>query len=78
MQTLQPFTNDFERADIHDLLSPDILHQLVKGTFKDHLVSWVEEYLNRKHGKKKAAEIISDIDERYATYVRMRYSLSLE
>jgi Plavaka transposase len=41
----KPFTNDFPRADIHELISPDILHQLIKGTFKDHLVTWVEEYL---------------------------------
>ncbi|KAG1838891.1 hypothetical protein F4604DRAFT_1885392 [Suillus subluteus] len=37
---LIPFTNDFPRADIHELLSPDILHQIIKGTFKDHLVDW--------------------------------------
>ncbi|EMD30276.1 hypothetical protein CERSUDRAFT_38162, partial [Gelatoporia subvermispora B] len=61
-----PFTNDFPRADIHDLISPDILHQLIKGTFKDHLVSWVEEYLNKTHGKAQAAHIMADIDRRIA------------
>ncbi|KAF8815339.1 hypothetical protein BYT27DRAFT_7225445 [Phlegmacium glaucopus] len=38
-----PFTNDFERANIHELLAPDLLHQLIKGTFQDHLVLWVKE-----------------------------------
>ncbi|KAG1904171.1 uncharacterized protein F5891DRAFT_1126616 [Suillus fuscotomentosus] len=56
---LVPFTNDFPRADIHELLSFDLLHQLIKGAFKDHLVDWVAKYL-------KAKEIMSDIDRRVA------------
>ncbi|KAG1718784.1 hypothetical protein EDB19DRAFT_1920047 [Suillus lakei] len=60
------FTNDFARADIHELLSPDLLHQIIKGTFKDHLVDWVEEYLEHTHGKAHAAEIQDDIDRRIA------------
>ncbi|TFK89772.1 hypothetical protein K466DRAFT_486179 [Polyporus arcularius HHB13444] len=48
---LQPFTAYFPRADIHELLTPDLLHQKVKGTFQDHLVTWVEEYLGNVHGK---------------------------
>lgn len=66
-QSLQPFTNDFPRADIHELLSPDLLHQVIKGGFKDHLVSWVEDYLKIKYPrqKKKVARIMADIDARY-------------
>jgi hypothetical protein len=60
----KPFTNDFARADIHELLSPDLLHQIIKGTFKDHLVDWVGEYLEHTHGKARAAEIQDDIDRR--------------
>ncbi|KAF7372792.1 hypothetical protein MSAN_00485000 [Mycena sanguinolenta] len=59
-----PFTTDFPRADIHELLSPDLLHQVIKGTFKDHLVTWVNEYLYLEHGEKRALEIIQDIDRR--------------
>ncbi|KAG1780646.1 hypothetical protein EV702DRAFT_1177861 [Suillus placidus] len=51
---LVPFTNDFPRADIHELLLFDLLHQLIKGAFKDHLVDWVAKYL------------MSDIDHRVA------------
>ena len=64
MYSLQPFTHDFPRADIHEILSPDILHQLIKGTFKDHLVEWVGEYLVQEHGKARANQILDDIDRR--------------
>ncbi|RPD69767.1 hypothetical protein L226DRAFT_548054 [Lentinus tigrinus ALCF2SS1-7] len=61
-----PFTNDFPRADIHELLSSDILHQLIKGTFKDHLVAWVEQYLKHEYGDTRAADIMAEIDRRIA------------
>ncbi|KAG1891996.1 hypothetical protein F4604DRAFT_1565619 [Suillus subluteus] len=63
---LVPFTNDFPRADIHELLSFDLLHQLIKGAFKDHLVDWVAKYLKAVHGTRRADEIMSDIDRRVA------------
>ena len=59
---LQPFTSDFPWADIHELLSPDLLHQLINGTFKDHLVTWVNEYLVEEYGAVRGLEIIDDID----------------
>jgi len=65
--SLQPFTNDFPRADIHELLSPDLLHQVIKGTFKDHLVTWIENYLLLAHGEARSNEILDDIDRRYDT-----------
>ncbi|KAE9399341.1 hypothetical protein BT96DRAFT_965641 [Gymnopus androsaceus JB14] len=61
-----PFTASFPRADIHQLISPDLLHQLVKGTFKDHLVDWVFEYLDITYSKKEADERKADIDRRIA------------
>ncbi|KAH8106722.1 hypothetical protein BXZ70DRAFT_1069328 [Cristinia sonorae] len=63
---LVPFTNDFPRADIHELLSGDLLHQVIKGTFKDHLVTWVGEYLTQEHGEAKGKEIMDEIDRRIA------------
>ncbi|THH19362.1 hypothetical protein EW146_g1774 [Bondarzewia mesenterica] len=63
---IMPFTSSFPRADIHQLLSPDLLHQIIKGTFKDHLVSWVGEYLDIVHSATRAASIMADIDRRIA------------
>ncbi|KAG2029454.1 hypothetical protein BDR03DRAFT_1018369 [Suillus americanus] len=60
---LVPFTNDFSHADIHELLVPDLLHQLIKGAYKDHLVDWVEKYLLQTHGKRQASIILDDIDQ---------------
>lgn len=59
---MQPFTNDYRYANIHEPLSPDLLHQIIKGTFKDHLVMWVEEYLHLSHSKVQALEIMANID----------------
>ncbi|KAG1736223.1 hypothetical protein EDB19DRAFT_1896127 [Suillus lakei] len=66
VKQLVPFTNDFPRADIYQMISLDILHQLIKGTFKDHLVVWVEKYLRHMHHKRKAEKIMDDIDHRIA------------
>ncbi|KAG1864575.1 hypothetical protein C8R48DRAFT_747864 [Suillus tomentosus] len=44
---LVPFTNDFPQANIHQMISPDILHQLIQAAFKDYLMTWVKKYLRR-------------------------------
>ncbi|KAI0769267.1 hypothetical protein BD413DRAFT_604897 [Trametes elegans] len=63
---LVPFTNDFPRADIYELLSGDLLHQLIKGTFKDHLVAWVGDYLTLQFGDARGKELLDEIDRRIA------------
>ena len=65
ISTPQPFTMRFPRADIHELLTSDLLHQAIKGAFKDHLVQWVEDYLNLIYGPSKAKSILDEIDRRY-------------
>ncbi|KAI0069628.1 hypothetical protein K474DRAFT_1750439 [Panus rudis PR-1116 ss-1] len=63
-----PFTNDFPRADVYELIAGDLLHQLIKGSFKDHLVTWVGDYLKIAHADTpgRAEEILAEIDRRIA------------
>ena len=62
MLYFQPFTNDFPGADINKSITLDLLHQMIKGTFKDHLVTWLQEYLEHMHGEARANDILDDID----------------
>ncbi|KAF8813200.1 hypothetical protein BYT27DRAFT_7220575 [Phlegmacium glaucopus] len=65
-----PFTHDFPRADIYELISSDLLHQAIKGTFKDHLVAWVGEYLEAIYETAKANRLMDEIDRRLAAVPR--------
>ncbi|KAF8259050.1 hypothetical protein EI94DRAFT_1618197 [Lactarius quietus] len=66
VRDVTPFTSEFPWADIYDIIAPDILHQVIKGTYKDHLVTWVEEYLILVHGKTHAKVVLNDINCRIA------------
>jgi Plavaka transposase len=54
--------HDFPRADIYELIAPDLLHQVIQGMFKDHLIMWVEEYLIITHGKTDVKDILDDMN----------------
>ena len=61
--------NDFECADIHELIVPDLLHQVIKGMFKDHLVKWIEDYINATYKPEaKAKKVLDDIDQQQVQY----------
>ncbi|KAH9848078.1 hypothetical protein C2E23DRAFT_940922 [Lenzites betulinus] len=65
--SVEPFTMSFPRADIHELLTPDLLHQLIKGAFKDQLVLWVVKYIKiTADNEREAGHILDDIDRRLA------------
>ncbi|TFK61433.1 hypothetical protein BDN72DRAFT_904104 [Pluteus cervinus] len=59
-----PFTDHFPRAEINQLIAPDLLHQLIKGVFKDHLVEWTMEYILQENGKAVGQKILDEIDPR--------------
>jgi len=74
----QPFKNEFPCANIHELIAPGLLHQIIKGMFKDHLVTWVEELLLHIHhnNKAKVNQILDDIDRRWVVFWVLSYSIS--
>ncbi|KAI0082439.1 hypothetical protein K474DRAFT_1585490 [Panus rudis PR-1116 ss-1] len=44
----EPFWKDFPQCNIHKTISPDILHQLHKGVFKDHLMGWITAIIGKE------------------------------
>ncbi|KAI0074540.1 hypothetical protein K474DRAFT_1765568 [Panus rudis PR-1116 ss-1] len=56
----EPFWKDLPHCNIYETISPDILHQLHKGVFKDHLMSWVTAIVGKE-----------EIDRRFMAMAQM-------
>ncbi|KAF7333807.1 hypothetical protein MVEN_02337600 [Mycena venus] len=62
LRPADPFWKDLPHCDIFQCFTPDILHQLHKGVFKEHIVSWATQSLG---GSDTANE--EEIDFRFRT-----------
>ena len=47
------------------MISPDLLHQVIKSMFKDHIVDMVTDYLVITYGQAEANRRLDDIDYWY-------------
>ena len=44
------------------MISQDLLHQVIKGTFKDHLVTWIVDYIQCANSEGEARRLLDELD----------------
>jgi hypothetical protein len=60
-----PFWADLPHSDIFSCITPDVLHQLYKGVFKDHFVKWCSDIVSE--------HIIDDRFRAMSTHPELRH-----
>ena len=44
------------------MISPDLLHQVIKGSFKDHVAIWIVDYIQATNIDMDANHILDELD----------------
>ncbi|KAF7323509.1 hypothetical protein MKEN_00570500 [Mycena kentingensis (nom. inval.)] len=65
LRPVKPYWEDLPYCDIHAAMTPDLLHQLHKGVFADHVSKWATQAMNgSEDGRKK------ELDARFRSLPR--------